>query len=89
MIAEKDKSLIKDISHKYHINKVVLFGSSIDPLRESNDIDIAIEGIKDSDFFEYYGELMFALSKPVDIIDLSSKTKFNQLILSEGQVLYG
>lgn len=36
-----------------------------------------------------YGELIFNLSKPVDIVDLSRKNRFNSLIVSEGVLLYG
>jgi predicted nucleotidyltransferase len=89
MIAERDKSLVKSISKKYRAKRVVLFGSSVDPSRESHDIDIAVEGVPPADFFRYYGELIFALSKPVDIVDLAAKSKFVRLALREGELLYG
>ena len=89
MIAEHDKSIIKYISEKYHAKRVLLFGSSIDSSKESNDIDIAVEGILPVDFYAYYGELMFALSKPVDIIDLAGESKFKKLVRMEGELLYG
>mgnify|MGYP001098705454 CR=1 FL=1 len=84
MISKKDKKIIREISKKYHIKRVILFGSSLCPTKESQDIDIAIEGIKPKDFFKYLGELMFNLSKPVDVIDLSKKSKFIKLVLQEG-----
>jgi len=68
---------------------VLLFGSSLNSEKESQDIDIAIEGILPKDFFSYYGDLILALSKPVDVIDLSEKSKFSELILQEGALLYG
>ncbi len=89
MITEKDKETIQRISRKYHANRVLLFGSSIDPARESHDIDIAIEGVAPEDFFKYYGDLMLKLSKPVDLIDLSESSKFVELILQEGVLLHG
>jgi predicted nucleotidyltransferase len=61
----------------------------MDSEKESHDIDIAIEGISPKDFFNYYGDLILALSKPVDVIDLSEKSKFSKLILQEGTLLYG
>jgi uncharacterized protein len=67
---------------------VVLFGSSLSPTQEYRDIDLAVEGIEEKDFYTFYGELLFALSKPVDIIDLSEKTRFIELILREGIPLY-
>ena len=56
MIADADKKIIRDISKQYHAKRVLLFGSSIDPTKESHDIDIAVEGIPPKDFFKYYGD---------------------------------
>jgi len=89
MLAEKDKKVIQEISKKYRAKRVLLFGSSIDATKESRDIDIAVEGIQPVDFFRYYGELLFALSKPVDIIDLSENSKFTSIIKREGVPIYG
>jgi len=89
MIAESDKRKIREISEKYHAKRVLLFGSCLDVTRESRDIDIAVEGISPEDFFEYYGDLMLKLSKPIDVIDLSEKSKFTKLIQQEGVLLYG
>lgn len=89
MITEKDKKTIQEISKKYSAKRVLLFGSSIDAARESRDIDIAVEGISPKDFFRYYGDLLFALSKPVDVVDLSGNSKFISLIKQEGVLLYG
>jgi len=89
MITDKDKKIITEISKKYHAKRVLLFGSSLDSEKGSHDIDIAIEGVQPKDFFSYYGDLILALSKPVDVIDLSEQSKFSKLILQEGTVLYG
>ena len=89
MIADTDKKIIQDISKQYHAKKVFLFGSSTDPKKESHDIDIAVEGVSAKDFFKYYGDLIFSLSKPVDVIDIKGKSKFISLILQEGTLLYG
>ncbi len=62
MISEIDKKIIKELSEKYHLKKVLIFGSSLDPNRESRDIDIAIEGIPPGDFLDYYGDLLLKLS---------------------------
>ena len=84
MISETDKKIIQEISQKYHVKRVLLFGSSIDPVKESHDIDIAIEGIQHRDFFKCYGDLLLKLSKPVDVIDLSETSKFTNLVKKEG-----
>lgn len=51
MITEKDKRTIQDIARKYQVSQVLLFGSSLSEEIEGRDIDIAIEGIADKDFF--------------------------------------
>lgn len=89
MIADADKKIIQDISKEYHAKRVLLFGSSVDPEKESHDIDIAVEGVSAKDFFQYYGDLIFSLSKPVDVIDIKGNSKFIKLILREGTLLYG
>jgi len=89
MISEEDKAMIVNIARRYDVKDVLLFGSSIDPNRVANDIDLAIEGIAPAKFFDFYGELLFALSKPVDLVELSRNSKFNRLIYQEGVRLYG
>jgi predicted nucleotidyltransferase len=89
MITEKDKDTIQSLSRKYRVKRVFLFGSSIDTAKEGHDIDLAVEGVAPEDFFKYYGDLMLKLSKPVDLIDLSEPSKFVQMILQEGVLLYG
>ncbi|MCJ7784678.1 MAG: nucleotidyltransferase domain-containing protein [Desulfobacterales bacterium] len=88
MITDTDKKIIEQLARKYHVKRVVLFGSSLSPTREYRDIDIAVEGLEEKDFYTFYGELLCALSKPIDIIDLSQKTRFVELILREGIPLY-
>ena len=88
MITDTDKKIIEELARKYHAKRVVLSGSSLSPSRECRDIDIGVEGIEGKDFYTFYGELLFALSKPVDVFDLSKKTRFIELILREGIPLY-
>jgi predicted nucleotidyltransferase len=88
MITDKDRQIIVKTAAKYHATQVVLFGSSLSLDSESRDIDIGVEGIEDKDFFTFYGDLLCALSKPVDVIDLSSKSRFVELIKQEGVHLY-
>lgn len=89
MITEADKKTIIRISEKYQVKRVLLFGSSLDPAKESRDIDIAVEGVSAKDFYNYYGDLIFALSKPIDIIDISETSKFGKMIQQKGILLYG
>ena len=89
MVSQSDIKTIKELSSKYDAGKVILFGSSLDSQRESKDIDLAIEGIASKDYYRYCGELMMALTKPVDIVDLSLPCSFTDIILDEGMVIYG
>ena len=84
MIADTDRRLILEIANKYQARRVVLFGSSLAADRQSQDIDLGVEGVEEKDFFAFYGELLCALSKPVDVVDLSSKSRFVELIRREG-----
>jgi len=89
MISEEDKSAILDIARRYNVRGLLLFGSSANPKHQANDIDLAVEGIEPAQFFSFYGDLLFALSKPVDLIDLANDTKFNRLVTREGIRIYG
>jgi predicted nucleotidyltransferase len=89
MISDEDKYRLFEIAKKYKVSKIYLFGSNLDPGRESIDIDLAVEGISDSLYFKFYSELIFAMSKPVDLIDLKKKSLFSSMVKSEGILLYG
>jgi predicted nucleotidyltransferase len=88
MITDKEKETIIRTAAKYHVKRVILFGSALSPDKENRDIDIGVEGIEEKDFFTFYGELMCALPKPVDVIDLSIKSRFSDLVNREGMLLY-
>jgi predicted nucleotidyltransferase len=88
MIADKDRRIIAEMAAKYRAKLVVLFGSSLSPEGESRDIDIGVEGIEEKDFFAFYGELLYTLSKPVDVVDLSTQSRFVELVKREGIPLY-
>lgn len=88
MITELEKRMIREISERYRVKRVLLFGSSLDTTRESRDIDIAVEGVQPKDFFKYYGDLLLTIPRPVDVVDLSGTSKFVKLIQQEGVVLY-
>ena len=84
MISEKDKKVILDLAKKYKVRRIILFGSASKDKIESRDIDLAVEGISSKLFFKFYGELIFNLSQPVDLVDLSKKNKFSEILTSEG-----
>ena len=89
MINKNDREIILEIARKYSVSKVLLFGSSLFEDDEAHDIDLAIEGINDADFFAFYGELLCKLSRPVDVVDLTRKSKFAEMVRREGVRLDG
>ncbi|KPJ65998.1 MAG: hypothetical protein AMJ45_04275 [Syntrophobacter sp. DG_60] len=89
MITERDKDIIIQCARKYNVSSIILFGSSIRKDQESNDIDIGVKGIEPRLFFKFYAELFKRLSKPVDLIDLSKKSLFNELVEETGVKIYG
>jgi predicted nucleotidyltransferase len=87
MIHPADRTKIQQLAEKYSASRVLLFGSAItDP--DPQDIDLAVDGILPENFFKFYSELMWNLSRPIDLIDLSEKSKFCNLIETEGSLLY-
>ncbi|HEW78916.1 MAG TPA: hypothetical protein ENH34_02970 [Phycisphaerales bacterium] len=89
MIAEEDKDIILRCAKKYNVSCIILFGSSIRKDKEANDIDIGVKGIKPRLFFKFYTELFKHLSKPVDLIDLSKRSLFNEFAEETGVRIYG
>lgn len=90
MISKRDKGIITQCAKKYKVTTIYLFGSSLDRNSEEyNDIDLAVKGIRPEVFFKFYGELLRSLSKPVDVVDLSKKSLFNQIIEEKGVKIYG
>ena len=88
MLSKADKKAIVECAGKYKVSSVYLFGSSLRKGR-ANDIDLGVKGIEPVLFFKFYGELIMRLSKPVDLVDLSHKSKFNDIVLEEGVKVYG
>ena len=88
MLSEHDKMAIIQTASQYGVSKVLLFGSSVALEQEGRDIDIAIEGIPANLFFKFYGELIFKVSKPLDLVDLSQRNAFTEVVRQEGIVLY-
>ena len=89
MISEHDKKTIIELAGKYKVDRLLLFGSCVDDYREANDNDLAIEGLPEDKFFKFYSELIFNLSKPVDLVDTGKDSRFKDLIIAESVDLYG
>lgn len=89
MITENDRTVIIQCAKKYNVSSVILFGSSLDESLAAHDIDLAVEGLAPRQFFKFYAELFKHLSKPVDLIDMSRKSLFNDLVEESGVRIYG
>jgi predicted nucleotidyltransferase len=89
MIAEEDLETIRQTSRKYGLKRVLLFGSATRSEAKPRDIDLAVEGLDPHRFFQFYADLLFALSLPVDVFDLSQPGRFADLIRQEGVPIYG
>lgn len=89
MITEYEKDVILRYAKKYNVSSVFLFGSSIEKEQGANDIDLGVRGIEKKLFFKFYAELVKHLSKPIDLIDLSQKSLFNDIIEETGVRIYG
>ncbi len=89
MITENDKMIIIQYAKKYNVSSVLVFGSSLDQSRDAHDIDLGVKGLDPKLFFKFYAELFKHLSKPVDLIDLTKKTLFNDLVEESGVRIYG
>lgn len=89
MITKTEKEIILKCVNKYDISDLYLFGSSSEKNSSYNDIDLGVKGLKPNYFFKFYADLFKSLKKPVDLIDLSKKSRFTLLIEKEGLKIYG
>jgi len=89
MITEEEKEIILRCAKKYKVSSIFLFGSSIEKDEEANDLDLGVKGIEPRLFFKFYAELFKYLPKPVDLVDLSKKSLFNDLVEETGVKIYG
>ena len=89
MLSEQERQTIVSLATRYRVKKILLFGSNATAEKEGRDIDLAVDGIQARDFFKFYLDLLFGLKRAVDLIDLSSDSKFNNLVRREGIPIYG
>jgi predicted nucleotidyltransferase len=89
MISARDKATVTALARRYGAARVWLFGSSARGSKSSRDLDLAVEGVALARFFQFLGELMLSLSKPVDLVSLEKRSKLNALIRKEGIPIYG
>ncbi len=90
MISDQEIKLVVKIAKKYKIGQLYLIGSSLyKTSSETRDYDFAAKDVPSEFFFKFYAELIKALPKNVDLIDLSGeKTKFKDIVQKEGKLIY-
>jgi predicted nucleotidyltransferase len=88
MLSEQDSEKIRECAKTYGATAVWLFGSSLDPSRTPNDIDLGVEGMDPKCCFSFGRDLYFSLSKPVDVVDLDEKPPLEEIIRQTGRKIY-
>ena len=88
MITTQEKATITKLARRYKVRRIFLFGSSL-VSKKGRDIDLGVEGLPARNFFKFYGDLLFNLPIPVDLIDLSKDSKFTRFVRQEGIAIYG
>ena len=89
MISERDKATVATLARRYGAANVWLFGSNADRHGRGRDLDLAVEGVAPARFFQFVGDLMLSLSKPVDVVALEKRSKLGALIRRDGIPIYG
>ena len=89
VVSDRDKATIAALAHRYGAAAVWLFGSSADGRRRGRDLDLTVEGVAPARFFQFVGELMLALSQPVDVVALEKRSMLSALIRRDGIPIYG
>ena len=69
--------------------EVFIFGSiAKGKFNQNSDIDIAVRGVDEKDFYKIASILMFELENEFDLIDLDDKqNRFSQMLLKVGGLL--
>ena len=88
MLSDAERELIMACAHKYGVKELYLFGSTLES-DQYRDIDLGVKGVPPMLFFKFYGELLRKLPRSVDVIDLSKRSRFAEMVEREGVKLYG
>ena len=88
-LTDSERKTIIELAQQFNVTSVVLFGSSLEDARTANDIDLGVRGIEPRLFFKFYAQLFKRLPRPVDLIDLSRRSRFADLVEETGVRIYG
>lgn len=89
MISKRGRATIAELARRYGVSRVWVFGSNADQGKRGRDVDLAVEGLAPARFFQFVGELMLSLPKPVDVVAMDKRSKLTTLIRRDGIPVYG
>lgn len=86
---QKDIKKATQILKENGAKEVFIFGSIANgKFNENSDIDIAVKGLNEKNFYKVASILMFELENEFDLIDLDDKkNSFSQMLLKVGGLL--
>lgn len=86
---QEDIKKVVKILKENGAKEVFVFGSIANgKFNEHSDIDIAVKGLNESDFYKVASILMFEIENEFDLIDLDDKSnRFSQMLLKVGGLL--
>lgn len=86
---QKDIQKATKILKENGAKEVFIFGSLANgKFNENSDIDIAVKGLDEKNFYKVASILMFELKNEFDLIDLDDKeNRFSQMLLKVGGLL--
>ncbi|MCC7201165.1 MAG: nucleotidyltransferase domain-containing protein [Nitrospirae bacterium] len=85
------EKLVRILSEKYKVSKIVLIGSCLDEghFHSRSDIDLCVEGLSDSDYFRALGDLIAESEEfGVDLIPMEDATERMRAYCGEGEIVY-
>lgn len=85
----KDIERAIEILKKSGAKEIYIFGSIVNGNTNNNsDIDLAVKGIYQDDFYKVLSVLYFELKNNVDLVDLDDKeNRFSKMLLESGELL--
>ena len=86
---QEDIEKATEVLKAYGCSEVFIFGSlAKGSFNENSDIDIAVRGLKDEDYFKVLAELGRELNFEVDLIDLDDEdNRFAQFVLKTKELV--
>ncbi|MDR3331552.1 MAG: nucleotidyltransferase domain-containing protein [Synergistaceae bacterium] len=92
MLTENSLKFIQEAATEFGATRVFLFGSCLGCLeQDADDIDIAVEGLSKSDYWDFWRRLLWSDElggKSVDIVRIEDNGFLVPIILDEGMEIY-